>query len=327
METKSRPIIILGMDRSGTSLVASLISQWGAYGGDTEQLQLGDIHNPKGFYENDSLVVFLEELFREIKIGFWSPDFDQRLLEQAQNPQMREKAAQLVKKMNQQSPIWFWKEPYMSVMLDFWNDFLDDPIYIIPLRNPYDSALSWQKFTLPEELQGAFSLIAVNLLRWQHMLRSVMIGTNHARHRRLFVPYEALLQSPREQCQRLSDFLDQQLEITDPPAGRVEHMAQQIDPELHRNKTPVPFSEVPEATPEQKAFYEFLLGAVDNPQVEFDAQDFPMYAGWREYTENITQFTIMYHQARRNSLSGRVAYTLGRISHRIRPLLDLFRRR
>jgi hypothetical protein len=314
------------MDRSGTSMVAALVSHWGAYGGNPEELQNGDIRNPHGYYENYSLACLIAELFKEIEVGFWHPSFTERLLEKARDLQIREKATQIAAKMGQHSDVWFWKEPYLSVMLPFWNEILEEATYVIPLRNPYDSARSWQKFTLPKEFEGRVSLIAANLLRWHHMLRSVLIGTNHVRHRRIFVSYEDLIQFPREQCQRIADFLDDQYGAIGRPADRVERMVQEIDPSLHRNKSLVPFAEVPEATAEQKAFYEFLLGAVDDPQVEFDAEDFPLYAGWREYLENMDQFTKFHQQVCMNSFSGRVAIALRRISYCVRVLLNSFRR-
>ena len=50
----ARPIVVVGMDRSGTSLIANLVHVWGAYGGDPTKLSRGHPqYNARGFWEND----------------------------------------------------------------------------------------------------------------------------------------------------------------------------------------------------------------------------------------------------------------------------------
>lgn len=44
-----RPIVIIGMPRSGTSMTAGIFAKHGVWVGETRQ---GDAHNPKGYFEN-----------------------------------------------------------------------------------------------------------------------------------------------------------------------------------------------------------------------------------------------------------------------------------
>ena len=44
-------IIVLGVERSGTSVVAEMIHRWGAYAGDQEKLHKADVHAPRGYWE------------------------------------------------------------------------------------------------------------------------------------------------------------------------------------------------------------------------------------------------------------------------------------
>ena len=329
--SKPRPIFVLGVDRSGTSLVASTIYQWGAYGGDREWLTKGDPNNPAGYYENKTMQAFRYRLASGLDVSFWQDSFEDVLLEKAQDPEIRPKAQKAIATMNEHSSVWFWKEPLLGIELPFWLNLLEEmelePTFVITLRNPYDSAVSWQRFILPPAFQGKFQLIAANLLRWQYFLRSILIHTNRFRHRRIFVPYEDLLKSPREQCQRISGFLDAQVgeALETLPEDRVERMAQQIQPKLQRNKSDIPFDQRPEATEGQKAFYRFLLQAAETPNVEFDSKEFPMYAGWKEYLGNITQFMFFYQETVRSSLKYRILSFLEGILRRARFFLKKLR--
>ena len=61
--SESQPIIILGAERSGTSLVAEMVHAWGAFAGASEKLHAADAHAPRGYWEYLPLWVFLAELW------------------------------------------------------------------------------------------------------------------------------------------------------------------------------------------------------------------------------------------------------------------------
>ena len=49
--SESQPIIVLGAERSGTSVVAEMVHTWGAYAGASERLHAADAHAPRGYWE------------------------------------------------------------------------------------------------------------------------------------------------------------------------------------------------------------------------------------------------------------------------------------
>lgn len=57
-----RPIIIVGAERSGTSVCAEMVHAWGAYVGDPGELPAADQLNPRGRWEHLPLWDLLAEL-------------------------------------------------------------------------------------------------------------------------------------------------------------------------------------------------------------------------------------------------------------------------
>lgn len=56
------PILIIGAPRSGTSLTAGIIEACGAFGGAS---RFADSSNPKGYFENDRLLTFFNDIVME----------------------------------------------------------------------------------------------------------------------------------------------------------------------------------------------------------------------------------------------------------------------
>lgn len=56
------PIIVLGAERSGTSVLAEMIHRWGAYAGAPDHTRLGDPQNPRGYWEYEPIWRMLVEI-------------------------------------------------------------------------------------------------------------------------------------------------------------------------------------------------------------------------------------------------------------------------
>jgi hypothetical protein len=294
--TGHRPVIILGVDRSGTSIVAKLVHEWGAFGGDPAQLMEGDRGNPQGYWEHGPMALFVERIVTAVGPDFWRPDYAEALRRLAADPGFRGEAEGLVAGMAAGGPVWFWKEPWLCLLLPFWQEIWGDATYIITVRNPYDSGLSWQKMNVPPEVRGRISVLALSLLRWQHVMLTILRHTDGSK-RRLFVPYEELIQDPASQCVRICGFLDAETGRDATGEGRAGVMAQAVDRSLWRNKSETDFSQVEIAAPEQKALYGLMRRKVEDPDAPFDAAAYPLYAGWREYLQNFGEFQIFYERS------------------------------
>ena len=170
-------------------------------------------------------------------------DFQQQIAKKATDPASRKKAVELMAEMHKGGP-WFWKDPALSHFLPFWKQIWDDAIYIITVRNPLDTAVSWQKFIMPSNVKARISFVAMNLLRWQHIMMQILQHTEDAQHR-LFLGYEDIMRNPRAQAERLACFLNSKFGKR---VSTIQMMVDVVEPELWRNDCGIPFEQVPEAT-------------------------------------------------------------------------------
>ena len=279
INSENHPIIVLGVERSGTSVVAEMVHRWGAYAGPSEKLHQADAHAPKGYWEFLPLWDLLAEL-GDFDTGatWWDRDFQHRIAKKAPDPTSRKKAIELMAEMHKEGP-WFWKDPALSHFLPFWKQMWGNAIYIITVRNPLDTAVSWQKFIMPSNLKARISFVAMNLLRWQHIMMQILQHTEDAQHR-LFLGYEDIVCQPRTQADRLACFLNSKFGKRVSP---IQAMVDVIEPQLWRNKCDIPFEQVTEATSEQKALYAFARRKIDNPFEPFDAAKYPLPPGYLEF--------------------------------------------
>ena len=267
-------IIVLGAERSGTSVVAEMIHRWGAFAGSSDKLPPPDEHNPHGRWEYMPLWDLLTEIGGfKTGISWWDADFDDRVAAKVDDALIRQRAAALIADMGR-GP-WVWKDPALCHFLPFWTAVWGDVSYVICVRHPADVARSWQQMAAP----GVPELLRCNLLRWQHMMLSVLAQTESAK-RKLFVSYEALMRQPLKQARRLQRFLDgAPSSVSDPT---VQKMAEAVDPDLWRNRCERSLASFDEATPAQLALYDFLLTKVSDPNAPM-LSDYPMPDLWRSY--------------------------------------------
>ena len=279
IDPESYPIIVLGVERSGTSVVAEMVHRWGAYAGPSEKLHKADAHTPRGYWEFLPLWDLLAEL-GDFDAGatWWDRDFQQRIEKKAADPAYRKKAAELMAEMYKGGP-WFWKDPALSHFLPFWKQIWGNAIYIITVRNPLDAAVSWQKFIMPSNVKIHISFIAMNLLRWQHMMTLILQHTEDAQHR-LFLGYEDIVRQPRVQAEKLTCFLNSKFGKQVSP---IQSMVDAVEPQLWRNNCDIPFEQVAEATSEQKVLYAFARRKIDNPLEPFDGTKYPLPPGYLEF--------------------------------------------
>ncbi len=139
---ENHPIIVLGVERSGTSVVAEMAHRWGAYAGPAEKLHQADAHAPRGYWEFLPLWDLLAELGNfDAGATWWDRDFQHRIEKKTADPTSRKKAIELMAEMHKEGP-WFWKDPALSHFLPFWKQIWGDAIYIITVRHPFDTAVS-----------------------------------------------------------------------------------------------------------------------------------------------------------------------------------------
>jgi hypothetical protein len=279
-----RPIFVLGADRSGTSLISEIIYRWGANAGDITSLGSANEGNPRGYWEYEPMEELLDKLFAAAGVSPWHPEFPGRVRALTRDPALRAEVLRLVAGM-EEGPAWFWKEPNLCLCLPFFVDIVPAPLFVVAIRNPYESALSYEKFILPSTLYGTIRLRSLYLLRWQQLVVSILEhAVNHPGV--IYVPYVELVNDPADQCDRLCAFLDRECGVDGDRTQRVQRMIQTVEPALRRNRGDRLFDTADEATPTQRALFRHLLQRVGDPALPFSAADYPLPPGGKEYLEN-----------------------------------------
>ncbi|KIL38720.1 hypothetical protein SD70_24640 [Gordoniibacillus kamchatkensis] len=224
-------ICILGMHRSGTSLIANAIHSMGVYFGEESTLLNARSDNPEGFWELAEVVTLQEELLADLKT-YWSnpaPLPENWWLHPHLAPYKSRLKEIIVKNFNN-SPIWAWKDPRTCLLLPMWQQILGEMDveiqYLIVFRNPIDVAKSLGKRDNFPYTQSIGLWLLYNL----HALHYT-IGCN-----RFFVQYDAFITSWEETIPALVSWLG--LNGTEQVLFR-NKLSEIIKPSLQRNKTDI----------------------------------------------------------------------------------------
>ncbi|MNO20435.1 hypothetical protein D3C76_101860 [compost metagenome] len=202
MSASSKAIIILGMHRSGTSLLAKTIKSLGIYIGRDEEMISPREDNPEGFWEHSEIVDIHERLLDSLSSSWDTTKplpAEWWLLEEVLA--YRSKIKDIVTGNFSNHAVWGFKDPRACLLLPLWKSvFLEldiEPVYIICLRNPLNVAASLQK-------RDRFSN-EKSMALWTLYISSSLYYT--CGERRIVVSYDRLLEQPVETGERISRFI------------------------------------------------------------------------------------------------------------------------
>jgi hypothetical protein len=287
-------IIVLGIMRSGTSLTAELVRLWGAYAGTESELWKSDASDPRGYGYmeyiplqnlNDELLDYNEAV----------PPTHEILEEKASDPALRERAIELVRAMDQRAveanaPAWVWKDARTVLTLPFWAKILADPIYVITVRHPAETALSAAK---TEEMAEEGIPFSAGLAYWQYCMLNILIFTQD-NPCKMYIAYDQLLSKPVQECTRLGHFLDEHCEKSpEDSQARIDAMLPQISTRERHYTYTKSLAEMEQVTKEQRALYNFLRVKTLYPHEAFNKDDFALYPGWKEYLQCMDMLMAM----------------------------------
>jgi hypothetical protein len=198
--TQHTIVCILGMHRSGTSLVSRLLNVLGVYLGPEDHLMRPSADNPTGHWESRPIKAINDEIL-SILGGTWSepPPLPPGWERSPKLAGPRRQAREVIEGDYSGSELWGFKDPRNSLTLPFWQRILDPMRYVICLRNPLDvaaSASARKDDTVPFE-QG--------IELWLTYLRSALAAT--AGHPRHLVFYEDLMADPEPVVHELARFI------------------------------------------------------------------------------------------------------------------------
>ncbi|MFA5993662.1 MAG: hypothetical protein WC823_01755 [Parcubacteria group bacterium] len=139
-------ICVLGMHRSGTSMLMRLLNICGVYVGDEKNLIGASSGNERGHWENSEVLDINEEILR-IFNGSWDnpPQFPDKWEDDLRLGNLKERAKNFVNKMNERADVWGFKEPRTCLTLLFWKKIIPNMVFVIPIRNSMEVAMSLNK--------------------------------------------------------------------------------------------------------------------------------------------------------------------------------------
>ncbi|MBV9495339.1 MAG: sulfotransferase [Acidobacteria bacterium] len=186
MATESRPVVILGMHRSGTSVVTQLIAAFGLYAGQPDEITPPDMFNPTGYWELKAIVDLDREMLESHARG--RPDALTGNLVHLSSEQRADfvaRARMIAESLRGRGPF-VLKDPRMAVLFPLWREVLEKPICVIVWRDPFAVARSIHtRDRQPLELSVAL---------WEHYNRSLLRDSEGLP--RVLISYEELLAEP-----------------------------------------------------------------------------------------------------------------------------------
>lgn len=240
-------LMVLGMHRSGTSVLARLLNLMGVYFG-PEGISTGaNQENPKGFWERRDVRALNDHVLHSVGCD-WNKvlEFDPAALPAALVSEFEKRAARLVLEMDAHRP-WMMKEPRLSLLFPLWHKMLDLPVCIRILRNPVEVASSLlTRNNIP---------IQAGLALWERYVRLEAHATEGVPG--IIVSHRQLMQQPVEAAKALFDGL-LSLEIPDIRLPSSVEINSFVSADLYRERDSKPTLSAHAEAPQVK-LYEFLL--------------------------------------------------------------------
>jgi hypothetical protein len=217
---------IVGMHRSGTSLVTQSMHELGVYLGDeSDLLPPSSDDNCDGYWENRRFLEINEAILRTFG-GTWKapPEFPSDWLDRKEVMNLHREAEKLISEFQGKAP-WVWKDPRTTLTIPFWLRLMPDLRLVVCLRHPLEVAQS-----LSARTQEYVSQVETVVL-WERYYRSVipLLDTGSA----LVTHYSSHFYDARSELSRIAEFIGISI---DP--DRLTAAAGIVDPTLYRGFIP-----------------------------------------------------------------------------------------
>jgi hypothetical protein len=182
-----RGAVVLGMDRSGSSVTTRMLHQSGFFIGRAVDVLQADLSNPTGYFENTRALATNEEVLSDLGYSLRSPDGLERLTPSAELAcRLQDVLANLLAAA-ETAPLAL-KDPRISMLIRAWRPLLDGVLHpVLVVRHPGEVACSLRR------RDG--TPLSVGLALWEHRLSMLLNSLGDADVS--VVPYSRVLGEPR----------------------------------------------------------------------------------------------------------------------------------
>jgi GT2 family glycosyltransferase len=197
------PVAIVGMHRSGTSMVAHMLSEAALYLGPRHDLFPASRDNLDGYWEHIGFHRVNESVLAELGGGWDSPPpVPERWRDDARLRPFADEAKRLIGEFDGKDP-WGWKDPRTSLTLALWRDLIPNLRVVLCVRNPLEVALSLNR--------RGMSSYSTGLALWRTYNERILDASSE--EHLIVTDYSAYFARPRVELGRILSLLG----ITVPP--------------------------------------------------------------------------------------------------------------
>jgi hypothetical protein len=225
--------IVLGMHRSGTSMLSGLLVSGLGYNVGKPLIGAA-FDNERGFFELRPAVLQSDVFMRKQHVwwasGVVNYDADKALkMKEANELEFTEGEAALKFLNNPLSTPWLWKDPRLCITIKTWLPLLKtEPAIVFTYRHPLEVAMSLEKRQDDIDLEHGLRIwIAYNMRGIQNMKGLCQVLSSN----------EAILANPLKEVQRIADELTSKCHVPAPPNKLTQQVVDSfVDPKLQHNK-------------------------------------------------------------------------------------------
>jgi hypothetical protein len=216
-------IIVLGMHRSGTSLVTGLLGKMGADlgpGGVDSEVNAG---NPKGFFERRDVIEINDDLLAGQGAAWYRPasfPIGESIPIPQEDTDTRIKA--LIGNLDARRP-WVIKDPRLCLTFPIWRARLEAPVCVLVYRSPLEVAQSLKN-------RDDFPIF-FGLALWEYYTLAALVGS--VGMPRIWVSHRQMVEDPVAAVGQFHQAL-QACGLTTLRRPSPEEIADFVDPALHR---------------------------------------------------------------------------------------------
>lgn len=186
---KQKNLVILGMHRSGTSMISGALVKCGFHVGTEDEVMSAGVDNPKGFWERHDVVSINDKLLSTAASTWFKPA--------PVAPQHVVEIDELIEALDRNSP-WLLKDPRLVFTWPAWASALESAAKLFVYRSPLAVATSLNK-------RNGFPL-EYGLDLWEIYNRQAMKIMNA--HGGTLIHYDAFSQDQKGALERLQNRLD-----------------------------------------------------------------------------------------------------------------------
>jgi len=210
-KASSKNVIVVGMPRSGTSMVAGIFARHGYFAAEDPDAELreGDSNNPFGYWEAESLTTANADIFAAAGypehnswLGAAAPA---DLAASIRRLEPMDGHRDLVATYDARSP-WMWKDPRLCYTLGYWWPLIprDSTRVLLTERDP---EAIWQSFVRLHWREPSPEAEADVLARIEAHLSAARSSLQVLNIPHLVVRYEDFSREPEGMARRISDFV------------------------------------------------------------------------------------------------------------------------